>query len=337
MSYLDNKLFSFYKNISVIITGGLGFIGSNLAICLANLGAKVTIVDSLIPEYGGNLFNIESVKDMVRVNIADVRDNYSMKYLVRGHDIMFNLAGQVSHIDSMEDPFTDLAINTQSQLSIVEACRKNNPGIKIIFASTRQIYGKPQYLPVDESHPLQPIDVNGINKIAGEQYHILYHNVYGLKTVVLRLTNTYGPRLLVKHNRQGFLGWFIRLLLEDKEITIFGDGQQLRDLNYINDVVEALLLSGIKKDAEGQVMNLGDCTPISLLGIVKTMIEINGYGKYKLVPFPDGLKKIDIGDYYSGFSRAKKALDWEPKTTIREGLSKTIEYYKKYGKQYYWD
>lgn len=239
MSYLDNKLFSFYKNISVIITGGLGFIGSNLAICLANLGAKVTIVDSLIPEYGGNLFNIESVKDMVRVNIADVRDNYSMKYLVRGHDIMFNLAGQVSHIDSMEDPFTDLAINTQSQLSIVEACRKNNPGIKIIFASTRQIYGKPQYLPVDESHPLQPIDVNGINKIAGEQYHILYHNVYGLKTVVLRLTNTYGPRLLVKHNRQGFLGWFIRLLLEGKEITIFGDGQQLRDLNYIDDVVDA--------------------------------------------------------------------------------------------------
>ena len=336
MSYLDNKLFSFYKNISVIITGGLGFIGSNLAICLANLGAKVTIVDSLIPEYGGNLFNIESVKDMVRVNIADVRDNYSMKYLVRGHDIMFNLAGQVSHIDSMEDPFTDLAINTQSQLSIVEACRKNNPGIKIIFASTRQIYGKPQYLPVDESHPLQPIDVNGINKIAGEQYHILYHNVYGLKTVVLRLTNTYGPRLLVKHNRQGFLGWFIRLLLEGKEITIFGDGQQLRDLNYIDDVVDALLLSGIEKDAEGQVMNLGDNTPISLLDIVKTMIEISGSGSYKLIPFPDSFKKIDIGDYYSSFNKAKKILDWEPKTTVKEGLSKTIEYYKKYGKQYYW-
>lgn len=336
MSYLDNKIFSFYKNLSVIITGGLGFIGSSLAICLAKLGAKVTIVDSLIPEYGGNLFNIESVKDMVKVNIADVRDNYSMKYLVRGHDIMFNLAGQVSHIDSMEDPFTDLAINAQSQLSIVEACRKNNPDIKIIFASTRQVYGKPKYLPVDENHPLMPTDVNGINKIAGEQYHILYHNIYGLETVVLRLTNTYGPRLLVKHNRQGFLGWFIRLLLENKEITIFGDGKQLRDLNYIDDVVEALFLSGIKKDAEGQVMNLGDNEPISLLDIVKTMIEINGYGKYKLVPFPEGLKKIDIGDYYSSFNKAKKILDWEPKTTVKEGLSKTIEYYKKYGKQYYW-
>lgn len=336
MSYLDNKIFSFYKNISVIITGGLGFIGSNLAICLASMGAKVTIVDSLIPEYGGNLFNIEPVKDIVKVNIADVRDNYSMKYLVRKHDIMFNLAGQVSHIDSMEDPFTDLAINTQSQLSIVEACRRNNPDIKIIFASTRQIYGKPQYFPVDEKHPLQPTDVNGINKIAGEQFHILYHNIYGLKTVVLRLTNTYGPRLLVKHNRQGFLGWFIRLLLEDKEITIFGDGKQLRDLNYIDDVVDALLLSGIEKDAEGQIMNLGDNNPISLLDIVKTMIEISGSGSYKLIPFPDSLKKIDIGDYYSSFNKAKKILGWEPKTTVKEGLSKTIEYYKKYGKQYYW-
>lgn len=333
----ENKKHSFYKGLSVIITGGLGFIGSNLAISLVQLGAKVTIVDSLIPEYGGNLFNIEVVKDRVRINIADVRDNYSMKYLVRGHDIMFNLAGQVSHIDSMEDPFTDLAINTQSQLSILEACRRNNPDIKIIFASTRQIYGKPQYLPVDEMHPLQPTDVNGINKIAGEQYHILYHQVYELKTVVLRLTNTYGPRLLVKHNRQGFLGWFIRLLIEDREISIFGDGQQLRDLNYIDDVIEALLLSGVRKEAEGQIMNLGDSAPVSLLDIVKMMVEINGYGKYKIIPFPDELKKIDIGDYYSDFSRAKKILGWEPKTELRDGLLKTIEYYKKYGKQYYFN
>jgi UDP-glucose 4-epimerase len=336
MNSSDNRMHSFYKGLSVLITGGLGFIGSNLAIRLVELGSIVTIVDSLIPEYGGNLFNIEPVKDRVRINIADVRDKYSMKYLVRNHDIMFNLAGQVSHIDSMEDPFTDLDINTQSQLSILEACRRNNPDIKIIFASTRQVYGKPRYLPVNEEHPLEPTDVNGINKIAGEQYHTLYHNVYGMKTVVLRLTNTYGPRLLVKHNRQGFLGWFIHLLLDGKKITIFGDGQQLRDLNYIDDVVIALLLSGIEKNAEGAVMNLGDYTHISLLDIVKTMIEINGSGEYSIIPFPDGLKKIDIGDYYSDFDKARKILEWEPKISPRDGLMKTIDFYRRYGKDYYW-
>ena len=336
MKQLDDRISSFYRGRAVIITGGLGFIGSNLAIRLVELGAKVTLIDSLIPAYGGNLFNIEPIKDSVRVNIADVRDSYGMNHLVRGHEIMFNLAGQVSHIDSMEDPFTDLAINTQSQLSILESCRRNNPDIKIVFASTRQIYGKPQYLPVDEKHPQQPTDVNGINKIAGEQYHILHHNVYGLKTVVLRLTNTYGPRLLVKHNRQGFFGWFIRLLLENKEITIFGDGKQLRDLNYISDVVDAFLISGAEKNAEGRIMNLGGTAPVSLEDIVKTMVEINGSGKYKFVPFPDNLKKIDIGHYYSDFKRAKEILKWEPSTSLKEGLAKTMGFYKKYGKKHYW-
>ena len=334
-SYTQN-LFSFYENRSVIITGGLGFIGSNLALRLVELNANVTLVDSLIPEYGGNLFNVEPIKKHARINIADVRDVYSMNYLVRGHEIMFNLAGQVSHINSMEDPYTDLEINSRSQLSILEACRKNNPEIKLVYASTRQVYGKPQYLPVDENHPLQPTDVNGINKIAGEHYHTLYHDVYGIKTAVLRLTNTYGPRLLVKHNRQGFLGWFIRLLLEGKEINIFGDGQQLRDLNYIDDVVDALLLSGLTQEAEGQIINLGDDTPISLLDIVKTMIEINGSGKYVLVPFPNDQKKIDIGHYYSEYKKANKVLGWSPKVTIKEGLSRTIEFYKKYGEKYYW-
>ncbi|KAF0135281.1 MAG: UDP-glucose 4-epimerase [Candidatus Saganbacteria bacterium] len=331
-----SNLEKYFRNKSVLITGGLGFIGSNLAIKLVELGAKVTLVDSLIPAYGGNMFNIEPVKDLVAINVADVRDSHGMNYLVRSQDIMFNMAGQVSHIDSMEDPYTDLAINTQSQLSILEACRHNNPGIKIVFASTRQIYGKPQYLPVDEKHPLQPTDVNGINKIAGEQYHILYHNVYGIKSVVLRLTNTYGPRLLVKHNRQGFLGWFIRLLLEGKEINIFGDGKQLRDLNYIDDVVEALLLCGAEKKAEGQIMNLGDSVYLSLEEIVKTMIRVNGSGKYRLIPFPRELKKIDIGHYYSDFKKAKKILGWAPKVLPKEGLARTIEYYKKYGTQYYW-
>ncbi|MFH1369588.1 MAG: NAD-dependent epimerase/dehydratase family protein [Elusimicrobiota bacterium] len=326
----------FYKDLPVLITGGLGFIGSNLAIELVRLGAKVTIIDSLIPQYGGNLFNIQPVKNAVKINIADVRDEFSMRYLVRGYKLMFNLAGQVSHIDSMEDPFTDLDINTKSQLSILEACRKNNPEMKIVFASTRQIYGKPLYLPVDEKHPLNPTDINGINKIAGEQYHLLYNSIYGIKTVVLRLTNTYGPRLLVKHNRQGFLGWFINLLLNNKEITIFGDGRQLRDLNYIDDVVDALLASGIEEKAVGRAMNLGDHVHVSLADIVKTMIKINGGGKFKLLPFPSNLKKIDIGDYYSDYDLANEILGWEPKTDLETGMKKTIGYYKKYGKQHYW-
>jgi nucleoside-diphosphate-sugar epimerase len=327
---------SFYKDKRVIITGGLGFIGSSLAIRLVSMGARVTLVDSLIPEYGGNLFNVAPIKDDVTINIADVRDCYSMNYLVRGQEIMFNLAGQVSHIDSMNDPYTDLDINTKSQLSILEACRKNNPDIKIIFASTRQIYGRPRYLPVDEKHPLQPVDINGVNKLAGEQYHVIYHDVYGIKTVALRLTNTYGPRLLVKHNRQGFLGWFIRLILEGKEITIFGDGMQLRDLNYIDDVVDAFLLSGCVENAVGRIMNLGAPDPISLVDIVKLMVEINGGGSYRLVPFPGEQKKIDIGHYYSEFSMAGNLLGWKPCVSIGEGFRRTISFYKQYGEKYYW-
>lgn len=331
-----DKIHSFYEDRSVMVTGGLGFIGSNLSIRLTELGARVTIVDSLISQYGGNMFNIEPIKNLIKINITDIRDRHGMNNLVKGQDIMFNLAAQASHIGSMEDPFTDLAINVQGQLSILEACRENNPDIKIIFTSTRQIYGRPKYLPVDENHPLQPTDVNGINKAAGEQYHMLYSKAYGISTVILRLTNTYGPRLLVKHNRQGFLGWFLRLLLEDKEITIFGDGCQLRDLNYVDDVVEAILLSGFKKEAEGQIMNLGNYESIPLLEIVRTMIEVNENGKYNLMPFPDNIKKIDIGDCYADFTKARNILGWEPKTLLKDGLLKTMEYYRKYGKDYYW-
>ncbi|HLE80867.1 MAG TPA: NAD-dependent epimerase/dehydratase family protein, partial [Dehalococcoidia bacterium] len=218
----EEGLRDFYEGRAILVTGGLGFIGSNLARRLVDLGAKVLVVDSLIPEYGGNLFNIQGIEDRLRVNIADVRDQNSMDYLVRGQDILFNLAGQVSHIDSMLDPYTDLEINCRSQLSLLEACRKRNPGIKVVYAGTRQVYGKPRYLPVDEDHLLQPTDVNGINTMAGEWYHILYNNVYQVRACSLRLTNTYGPGLLVRHNRQGFIGWFIRQVLDGEEIQIFG-------------------------------------------------------------------------------------------------------------------
>ncbi len=299
-------------------------------------GADILIVDSLIPDYGGNLFNVEGIKDKVRVNIADIRDRNSMDYLVRGHDYIFNLAGQVSHIDSMRDPYTDLEINCRSQLSLLEACRYYNPGVKIIYASTRQVYGAPDYLPVDERHLLHPTDVNGINKMAGEWYHILYNNVYGIQATSLRLTNTYGPRQLVKHNRQGFIGWFIRLAVDGEEISLYGDGKQLRDLNYVDDVVQAFLLAGAKNGANGQIFNLGGVEPVSLLETVEILIELCPQASYRLVPFPENKKRIDIGDYYGDYRKIKAALGWEPEVPLREGLAKTVDFYRQH-RDHYWE
>ncbi|HXG64524.1 MAG TPA: NAD-dependent epimerase/dehydratase family protein [Blastocatellia bacterium] len=314
---------------NVLVTGGLGFIGSNLARRLVALGARVTLVDSLVPSYGGNPFNIHGIEDKVHINIADVRDEHSMRYLVHGRDYIFNLAGQVSHIDSMDDPYTDLEINVRSQISILEACRKKNADVKIIFTSTRQLYGKPQYLPVDENHLAQPTDANGINKLAGELYHILYNRVYGLRVVSLRLTNTYGPRQLMKHSRQGFIGWFVRQVVEGNEIQLYGDGSQIRDLNYVDDVADALLLAAASEKATGEIYNLGGDQPISLKALVEMMIEINGGGSYRLVPFPPDKKPIDIGSFYADYSKIRTALGWEPKTPLREGLRKTLDYYRR--------
>ncbi|MDP8247683.1 MAG: NAD-dependent epimerase/dehydratase family protein [Candidatus Tritonobacter lacicola] len=332
---MRNEVSNYYMGRKAIVTGGMGFIGSNLAMKLVRAGADVTLIDSMIPEYGGNLFNIEEIKDKVRLNFSDVRDQHSMNFLVRGADSMFNLAGQVSHIDSMRDPYTDLEINARSQLSILESCRRYNPGIKVVFASTRQIYGKPEYLPVDEKHPLRPADVNGINKLAGEWYHTLYHRVYGIKTVCLRLTNTYGPRQLMKHNRQGFIGWFVRRVIEGKEIELFGDGKQRRDLNYIDDVTDALLISGRDDSLNGKIFNLGNSPPISLEEIAKLLIRLNGSGSCRLVPFPEEKKKIDIGDYYSSYDKFKDATGWEPRVTYEDGFRRMLSYYGK-NRRHYW-
>ena len=326
---------NFFKEKQILMTGGLGFIGSNLARRLVALGAHVTLVDSLIPEYGGNLFNIAGIEDRGRVNISDVRDAHSMKYLVQGQDYLFNLAGQTSHLDSMVDPFTDLEINTTAQLSILEACRKHNPDVKIVFASTRQIYGKPDYLPVDEKHPLRPVDVNGINKVAGEWYHILYNNVYGIRACALRLTNTYGPRMRVRDARQTFLGIWLRQLIEGRPIQVFGDGAQRRDFNYADDVVEALLLAASSDRAIGKVYNLGSREVISLKDLAALLVEVNGTGRWECVPFTDELKKIDIGDYYGDFRKIETELGWRPKVSLQEGLKRSLDYYRRHGKEYW--
>lgn len=316
-----------FRGKKSLITGGLGFIGSNLARRLVDLGARVVLVDSLIPEYGGNPFNIDGIEDRVQVNISDVRDRHGMRYLVQGQDYLFNLAGQTSHMDSMQDPETDLDINCRAQLSILEACRHYNPRIKIVFASTRQIYGKPDYLPVDETHLLRPVDVNGINKMAGEWYHILYNNVYALRACALRLTNTIGPRMRIKDARQTFLGIWIRLLLEGKPFEVWG-GEQMRDFTYVDDAVDAFLLAAASEGANGRVFNLGCERVIGLKDLADLLVEVNGGGRYELRSFPPDRKRIDIGDYYADYSQIRSALQWEPKVPLREGLARTLAFYR---------
>ncbi len=316
-----------FSGARVLVTGGMGFIGSNLARRLVELGARVTLIDSLIPEYGGNLYNIHGIEDRVTVNISDVRDEHSMRYLVQGYDFLFNLAGQTSHADSMYHPQTDLEINCRAQLSILEACRHYNPQIKLVFASTRQVYGKPDYLPVNEQHPIRPVDVNGINKMAGEWYHILYNNVYGIRSCALRLTNTYGPRMRIKDARQTFLGIWIRLCLEGQPFEVW-EGQQLRDFNYVDDCVDALILAAEREETNGQIYNLGDYKPVSLQELADLLIELNNGGTYEVRTYPEDRKKIDIGDYYSDFSKFAAAVSWEPKVRLREGLIKTLEYFR---------
>ncbi len=325
-----------FKGKRVLVTGGLGFIGSNLAHTLAGHCAELTLVDSLIPQYGGNLFNISGIEDKVRVNIADVRDESSMQYLVRGQDYVFNLAGQVSHIDSMLDPFTDLEINCRSQLSILEACKKNNRGVKLVFAGTRGQYGKVDKLPVTEEHLMRPTDVNAINKMAGEWYHILYNNVYNIRACSLRLTNTYGARHHMHTSRQGVLSWFIRLAIEGKTIQLFGGGDQQRDFNYVDDVVEALLLAAAGDAANGEVFNVGSGVPVSLKEAAELVVQIAGSGAVTSVPFPPDKKKIEIGNYCADYSKIKRVLGWEPMTPLREGIKRTIEFYRQY-RQHYWE
>lgn len=324
-----------YKGKKILITGGLGFIGSNLARELVAQGGDVTLVDSLIPLYGGNIFNVEDIRDKVMINVCDVRDPFAMSYLLESKDYLFNLAGQTSHIDSMTDPQTDLDINANAQLSILEACRKVNPTIKVVFASTRQLYGKPDYLPVDEKHPIRPVDVNGINKLAGEWYHLLYNNVYGIRACALRLTNTYGPGMRVKDARQTFLGIWVRLLIEGKPIKVFGDGMQLRDFNYVDDCVQALLMAGASDTSNGKIYNLGSTEVIGLKELAELMVGLESSGNYELVPFPAERKAIDIGDYYSDFNLIKRELGWEPKIKLKEGLKRILEFYKA-NRAHYW-
>jgi UDP-glucose 4-epimerase len=329
------KQFRKFKESNVLVTGGLGFIGSNLARKLIELGANITIIDALLPNGGGNLFNIHGIEEKVNLITADIRDASTMNKLVKEKEYIFNLAAQSSHPSSMDDPFTDLDINCRGHLTVLEACRRHNSGAKIVYTGSRSQYGRILYMPVDEKHPINPTDPNGVSKHAGEQYHLLYNNVYGIKTVSLRLTNTYGPRHQMRHSRQGFVGWFVRLAMDNNKIKIYGDGKQLRDLNYVDDVVSALLMVAADDKADGEVFNLGAGSPTGLTNLAELIVKIAAKGGYELVPYPKDAKKLEIGDYVADTGKIKKMIGWDPRVALEEGLRKMIEYYDE-NRQKYW-
>jgi UDP-glucose 4-epimerase len=319
----------------VLITGGLGFIGSNLARALVGAGSRIRLVDSLMPTHGGTLANVVGIEDSVEVELFDIRDHAGLVDHVRDQDIVFNLAGQTSHLDSMNDPETDLEINCRAQLAFLEACRAHNPTVRIVFASTRQIYGKPRYLPVDEDHPIDPVDVNGINKTAGEWYHLLYGRIHGMRVSALRLTNTYGPRMRVRDARQTFLGTWLRRTLAGEELLVFGDGSQRRDFTYVDDAVRALGLAATAPEALGEVFNVGGDGHVSLIELAALMTRLGGGVGYRLVPFPEDRLRIDIGDYYADDGKLRRTLGWRPEVGLEAGLERTLAFYREHGEAYW--
>ena len=329
MSSSSDLRFEAFKGARAIITGGLGLIGSALARQLVALGAEVLLVDSMIPEYGGNLANIADIHDRVAVNIGDIRGGYVLRYLLAGQDFLFNLAAQTSHLDSMAAPEDDLAINCAAQLQLLEACRAVNPGITVVHAGTRQIYGRPDYLPVDERHPLRPVDVNGVNKMAGEAYHLLFRDVYGIKSRSLRLTNVYGPGMRIKDARQTFLGIWLRRVIQGEPFEVWG-GEQRRDLLYVDDAAEAFLYAAVTQEAEGLALNVGGDEPCNLAELAEAIIVAYGGGKYEIRDFPAERKRIDIGDFITDDRRFRTISGWRPRVRLADGLRRSLDYYRRH-------
>jgi len=283
----------------------------------------------MVPEYGGNFANIAEIRDRVTVNIADLRGGYALPHLLAGRDFLFNLAAQTSHLDSMSAPEDDLAINCTAQLQLLEACRAVNPGIAIVHAGTRQIYGRPEYLPVDERHPLRPVDVNGVNKMAGEAYHLMYCDVYGIKTRSLRLTNIYGPGMRIKDARQTFLGIWLRRVVEEEPFEVWG-GEQRRDLLYVDDAAEAFLYAGLTPETEGLALNVGGGDSISLAALAEAVVKANDGGKYEIREFPPERKRIDVGDFLIEDRCFRTLSGWRPRVGIAEGLRHSLDYYRRH-------
>ncbi len=331
---MNTDLASAFVNKKALVTGGSGFIGSNLAHRLVALGAQVTVIDDFNPNLGGNPYNLHDIADKIKLITADISNEAEMARSIPGQDFLFNLAGQVSHLDSMVDPKTDLEVNALGQVILLETCRKWNPAVRIVYAGTRQVYGRPHYLPVDEAHLLEPVDFNGVSKMAGEWYHMVCHQVYGMRTTALRMSNIYGPRMRVRDARKTFIGIWFRQLIEGRDITIYGTGKQIRDFTFVEDVVEALLISACSPQAEGQVYNLG-AQPVSLLELAKLMVKVNGRGSYRFEPFPPERLRIDIGDYYGDYAKIKAQLGWQSVTPLETGIELTLDYYRKNRRHYF--
>jgi UDP-glucose 4-epimerase len=312
----------------VVVTGGLGFIGSALTRALLKRGARVTIVDALLPACGGSNSNLEGIEDEVEVVELDLREGDALRPYLRDCEVVFNLAGHMSHIESMRNPLLDLELNARAQLGFLETCRLLRTPPTIVYASTRQVYGRPRYLPVDESHPTEPVDVNGVHKLAAEDYHLLYHRVYGFRVCVLRLTNTYGPRMRIQDARHTFLGAWIGALLRNEEFEVWGDGTQVRDFTYVDDAVLAFLEAARQPEANGKILNLGDERTVSLRTLADLLVAANGGGSYRLTPFPAALKSIDIGDYAADYAAARGILGWRPTVSLESGLARTLAHFR---------
>ena len=327
--------FDSYRDARCLVTGGMGFIGSNIVRVLVALGARVTVVDHMAPEQGGNAFNLADIAGAVSVLEHDIGDEPQVAEAVRGQDYVFNLAGKSSHVDSLESPFYDMETNVRGQLVLLEAVRQHAPGARVVFASTRSVYGAIQTSPVAEDHPVLPTEVNSANKGAADLYHIAYWHAHGISTASLRLTNIYGPRMLMGHSRQGFINWFVRLALEGGEFRLYGDGSQLRDLVYVDDTVEAFLAAGLQRDQQGVAFNIGSGNAASLREIAQTLVEITGRGSLSFVPFPEEAKRIEIGDYVADTTRSREGLGWQARTDLRRGLEATCAYYEAH-RSHYW-
>lgn len=333
---LSDRRLAEYRGKTALVTGGLGFIPSNVVHALTTLGCTVTVIDSLSPDQGGNRFNLRGIEEKVDVRIADIRDEAAVKDAVQGKDFVFNMAASVSHIDSLESPFHDLDVNARGNLIVLEAVRRYAPEARVLYSGTRSEYGLIQTTPVREDHPLIPTEANSANKAVADMYHIAYHIAHGLKTVSLRLTNTYGPRMLTAHWRQGFINWFVRLAVEGGDYRLYGDGSQVRDLVYVDDTVRAILLAAITPAAIGQSINVGSGKPVSLKEIATLLIEIAGKGRIEYVPFPEDAKRIEIGDYVADISKITDLVGWEPRTELREGLERSVRYFRQYHEHYGW-
>jgi UDP-glucose 4-epimerase len=319
---------AFYRGRRVLITGGMGFIGSNLAIALVERGAQATVVDSQVPGCGWHPRNLDPVCDQIVFSPADMGDAAKMRSLIAGQEVIFNLAGEISHINSMTNPPRDLAINCEAQVRFLDLCRAENPAATIVYASSRQVYGRPRYLPVDEAHPVHPVDYNGVHNHAAEHYHFLLRSQFQMRTVCLRLGNTYGPRLGIHQECRGFIDTFVRKALAGEQIVVFGDGAQLRGMTYVDDVVEAFLLAGRAGLRSSAVYNVDHAEPVSLLHLATVLCRIAGSPAPRLAPFPPERQAIDIGDYYPNTEKFRREFGWSPRLGLEEGLRRTVEFFR---------